>query len=523
MAGKKQTITIKLEGASYNLALPHSLSAAPNPAYESAGTLPVPRSITILVLLLALVMGGALAMIAALPLMWVAVACVCLCGLFGALLWWSASWPLVPVLRVVLVASFSFELDINLFPVFKYHEGPQGLNISLTLIVSLLLLGAQALKRLDGKPREPVFPLSFSLASAVMLLLCAVSILDSSERQLGFYGLWGLAATLLVCFVVAREFSSRTMLRIAVITMAVAVGSNGLIALLQSTTGMFTEWTLLGAAKEESRQLIGEGEISRVSALLGTANSFGWYLVTMLPVLLAMLAARIEDFRGRKRWLLGISACLAITALILTYARGSWIAFGVSMLAFTALALRATPKASRGRFVVRISVAALLAALLCLPFTEQIYTRLTEDDRGAAYSRVPLMEVAQAMIAGNPWLGVGLGNYEAEMRRYDQTPERITDTFDWPVHNIFLYMTAEAGIPATLCFLALIAIALRRGFGALGSRDPLLQALAAGMIAGMIAYLMTGLKEPGSFGAPQLRPCYLFLGLLLALDRAQKQ
>jgi O-antigen ligase len=442
------------------------------------------------------------------------------------LLWWSAGWPLAPILRVILVAGLSFKLEVNLFPVFKYNEGPQGLNISLILLVSLLLVGARALKTLSGdKPRERDFPLSFSLASAMIFLICTVSILDSSEQRLGFYGLWGLAATWLMCFVTAKEFGDRATLRIAVLTMAAAVGSNGLIALLQSTTGMFTELTLLGAAREESRLAIGEGEIPRVSALLGTANAFGWYLVTMLPVLIAMLAGRVEDFRGRKRrmqWLLGISTGLAVTALVLTYARGSWIAFGVSMLAFAALALRATPKAHRRRFVLQISGAALLVTLLCLPFAGRIYTRLTEDDKGAAYSRVPLMQVAQAMIAGNPWLGVGLGNYEAEMRRYDQTPERITDTFDWPVHNIFLYMTAEAGIPATLCFLALVAIALRRGFIALGSPDPLLRALAMGLIAGMIAYLMTGLKEPGSFGAPQLRPCFLFLGLLLALDRATR-
>jgi putative inorganic carbon (hco3(-)) transporter len=165
----------------------------------------------------------------------------------------------------------------------------------------------------------------------------------------------------------------------------------------------------------------------------------------------------------------------------------------------------------------------VLSALLCLPFATPIYLRLTEDDHGSVQVRVPLMQVAQNMIADNPWLGVGPANYEAEMRRYDETREKITDGFDWPVHNIFLHMTAEAGIPATLCFLTLIIIALRRGWRALSSHDPFWRVLGAGLIAGSLAYLWVGLKEPGSFGAPQLRLAFFTCGMLLALDRARRR
>jgi O-antigen ligase len=208
--------------------------------------------------------------------------------------------------------------------------------------------------------------------------------------------------------------------------------------------------------------------------------------------------------------------------LILTYARGSWAAFGATMIVLSALAYRALPVEERGRYAMRVSGLAIVAALLCLPFTGSIYTRLTEDDQGAAYSRVPLMEVAQTMIEDNPLLGVGLSSYEAEMRRYDKTPDRISDTFDWPVHNIYLHMTAEGGIPATFCFLALIAIALGRGWRTMKSRDPFLRALALGFVVGLLAYLWTGMKELGSFGSPQLRYCFLLVGLLLAIDRANR-
>lgn len=509
---KKQSLIIEKIERTSDPALPPGLSAPPSPRLSVS-----------LFLLLALALGSLLAVLATLSLMLVVVLCVGLCGVLGALLWRSANRSLAPILQVVLVASFLFKLEVNLFPVFKYNESPPGVNISLMLIVSLMLLGAHIFKRWRGKPRDPVFPLGYSLVSMTLLLWCILSMLDSREPLFGFFALWELAATLLMCFVVANEFGSRAALRTAVIVMAVVFGVNGLVALLQSTTGMFTDWALLGAAREENRQMISEGEVMRASGFLSTANGLAWYLVTFLPVPLSMLILKVEDFRGWKRWLLAASSGLGVIALILTYARGSWIALGVALLALVALSYRTLTIAERGRFTLRVAAVALLTVLICLPFAETIYVRLTEDDRGSAYSRVPLIQVAQAIIADNPWLGVGLSNYEAEMRRYDTTPELISDTFDWPVHNIFLHMTAEAGVPATLCFLTLIIIALRRGWRALSSHDPFLRALAAGLSAGIIAYLFTGLKELGSFGSPKFRLCFLFCGLLLALDRAGRR
>lgn len=508
---EKQNVIIEKIERTSDLALPPGLSAPPS--------LPLLPPLSLL-LIFAPVLGGLLAVIATLSLMVVVVLCVGLCGVFGILLWRSANWPLAPILQVVLLASFLFKLEVNLFPDFKYNESPPGVNISLMLIVSLMLLGAHIFNRWRGKPRDSVFPLGYSLASMALLLWCILSILDSSEPLLGFYAVWGLATVLLMCFVVANEFGSRAAMRTAVIVMAVGIGVNGLVALLQSTTGMFTDWTLLGAAREENRQTISGGDILRASGFLGTSNGLGWYLVTLLPVPLSMLVLNAEDFRGWKRWLLAVSSGLGVVALILTYTRGSWIALGVALLALVALLYRTLAIAERGRFTLRVAAVALSAVLICLPFAGTIYIRLTEDDRGSAYSRVPLTQVAQAMIADNLWLGVGLSNYEAEMRRYDTTSELISDGFDWPVHNIFLHMTAEAGVPATLSFLTLIVIALRRGWRALDSRDPFLRALAAGLIAGIIAYVITGLKEPGSFGSQKLRSCFLFCGLLLALDRA---
>lgn len=500
-----------------------ALEAFPNYTTQSAvWTLATRLGAPLLIVALAVAFSVMFAGLGGLPIKTLAGVIIAVCGLLGVLAWASVSWPIVPVLRVLLLASLAFRLEINLFPLFKYNEGLPGLNVSLMLLTSLALVCAHCLARLKGKPAEPVFPVSFSLSVIALLLWCALGILAGTEQLLAFYAWWSLASCLLFTFAVANEVGRRERLRTAVLVIAVVVGANGVIGTLQATTGALTDLTWLGAAKEENRQAFGDGEISRATGLQGMANSFAWFLVTLLPTLMAVLILRVRDFSLWQRRSLVLATAAGLLALLLTYARGSWLAFGLAFGVLLALSYSVLPVAERQRFGKQIATLMLLGFTLCLPFLGPIVIRLTEDDNGSAYSRVPLSQVAQTMIEANPLLGVGLSNYEAEMRRYDHTPDRITEDFPWPVHNIFLHTAAEAGLPGLALFLLLIALALHQGWQVLGSSDRLLQACAIGLLCGVLAYLVTGLKELGSLGTPQFRVCFMCCGLLLALGRIRR-
>jgi O-antigen ligase len=477
----------------------------------------------VLLIGLALLAGGGVALLSNLPVTTLAFVLVMLCGGLGALAWASARWPVVSILRVLLLASLALRAEINLFPQFKYNEGLPGLNISLLLLTSVALLVAHGLERLRGKAAATVFPVSFSLLTGALLLWCLLGVANSRETLLGFYAWWSLAGCLLFTWVVANEFGHRARLRTAVCVIALMIGLNGLIGVCQATMSSFPDLSSLGAAKAENLQAFGDGEIKRASGLQGMANSCAWFLVTLLPVLLAVLILRAREFSRRQNWLLAGAAASGLLALLLTYARGSWIAFALAFGLLLLLGYRSLPMAQRQRFARQIAILVLFGLALCLPFFGPIIIRLTEDDNGSAYSRVPLSQVAQTMIMANPLLGVGLSNYEAEMRRYDHTTDRISEDFPWPVHNIVLHTTAEAGLPALLLFLALTGIACRQGWLALRCRDPLVQALAIGLLCGVLAYCVTGLKELGSLGQPQYRPLFLCFGLLLALGRISRQ
>jgi O-antigen ligase len=266
-------------------------------------------------------------------------------------------------------------------------------------------------------------------------------------------------------------------------------------------------------------------EISRASGLLEMSNSFGWYLASFLPALLAPVLLAGRSLKEWMRWSLIAGFLLGVLALVLTFSRGSWAAFAVTMPLLAGVALAARPPRERWVLLVRFVGVLMILVALSAPFLNAVVTRITQDDQGSAESRLPLMQVAFEMIKANPVFGVGLGSYEAAMRRYDETEDFISESFPFPVHNMFLHIAAEAGIPALVCLLVLTGLALACGWRVWRDRngDPLTRALAVGLMTGVLAYLLTGLKEPSSLDAGQIRLLFLLCGLLIANERAARR
>ncbi|NJK66063.1 MAG: O-antigen ligase family protein [Microcoleus sp. SU_5_3] len=87
------------------------------------------------------------------------------------------------------------------------------------------------------------------------------------------------------------------------------------------------------------------------------------------------------------------------------------------------------------------------------------WARLTDEmfpNRPTATLRTTQWEFAWSMTQQRPWTGWGLRNftplYEAQMHEWLGHP-----------HSLILMLTAETGIPATLCFLGLVGWVLARG------------------------------------------------------------
>lgn len=67
------------------------------------------------------------------------------------------------------------------------------------------------------------------------------------------------------------------------------------------------------------------------------------------------------------------------------------------------------------------------------------------------WRRLQLADVSLKMIADKPWFGVGLNNFIPSLPVYGY--QSGWPNFLQPVHNIYLLIAAEAGIPTLITFL----------------------------------------------------------------------
>ena len=125
------------------------------------------------------------------------------------------------------------------------------------------------------------------------------------------------------------------------------------------------------------------------------------------------------------------------------------------------------------------------------------------------------------MIEDNPFTGIGLNQYRREMTRYDETGMFVSQEFPNPVHNVFAHVTTEIGIPGGIIFCLLLIFAFFECLWAMRTHDRLLFALGLGLSVALIAFAISGVKEPGSLGSvrPPMRTFFLLIGIAMALTR----
>ncbi len=232
------------------------------------------------------------------------------------------------------------------------------------------------------------------------------------------------------------------------------------------------------------------------------------YIGVVAP--LALAAA----FTARRR--AGAAALFAVfgaagTASVLTLSRGGLLNIGIT----TCLVLAVTapsPAVSRSRkLAVGVGILALVA-VLTVCFSTSLMARIAalalevegEDARGAQFQQ------ALTMIAANPLRGVGLGNYLEVMGQYGPT-------LPYPVHNKFLLVTAETGIPGGLLYAVpwgyALSVLARRAIDGAGAPERIFHAGFAASIFGTLLNMNTDVYGTG--GAPELA-LFLVVGLGLA-------
>jgi O-antigen ligase len=219
----------------------------------------------------------------------------------------------------------------------------------------------------------------------------------------------------------------------------------------------------------------------------------------------------------RLKWVLVPSFLLISTTLILTYSRGAFLALGVGGLATLYLCFF---RRSKHPVVSLIGSMVLMVILFVasMALVSPLRQRFFEEDYGAARTRIPMSWVALNIIRHHPWLGVGLGNYTFEAPFYDISREGISYEFPQPVHNEFLLIAAEQGLPSLLLFLVILGYILGQLHRLSRSpNDSILAFLAIGLLGSYLGWCV--FRQTDYVYVLLGDPFWLLAGLSVAMTR----
>jgi O-antigen ligase len=336
-------------------------------------------------------------------------------------------------------------------------------------LCALCWLGSRRDAATPAIPRELRAPLTLTAALATWASLSALWA-RSADHVVDVAWTWWVAVATLV--VVCAAMSSPRAARI--ILLAFVAGAT--LAVLAGLAG------LGGAqgARVDGRLAGGGGDPNVLAAGL-------------VPAAVLAAALRRRPSPTGVRLALLVAMATLVTGLLLTESRGGALAGAACVVAAFVL--------FRGRRwrVAGLAAALVIGLVLALAASPSGLGRLTHfGDEGSG--RTELWRVALHEAADHPFTGVGLGNFADESQRYTLSvgtlrfANEIVDKRN-VVHNSYLEVLAETGIPGLVLFLAIVATCLHatwvaaRRFAVAGRAD--LSTLSEAVLVAQIGILST--------------------------------
>lgn len=233
------------------------------------------------------------------------------------------------------------------------------------------------------------------------------------------------------------------------------------------------------------------------------ANVLGGILVFLLPIPLAMLLFTWRSLRGWQRLLLFAAVLLMGLALLLSQSRGALIALGAVGLLLASLRWR-------WGWLGIVLAGGIMGWLLLAGNTPQFMDTLTTDDTFSGFDmRVDIWQRGLYMLQFFPLTGGGMGTFMPIMRQF--YPLLLVDSSSIPhVHQIFLQVALDLGIPGLLAWLLVLLIiivnALRITQRGRALDDRWLQGLGAGLLAAQVALVVQGQLDAVLWGMVRTAP-----------------
>ena len=364
-------------------------------------------------------------------------------------------------------------------------------------IVSLLVGGGLWLIRLKADPDLHFRRLPFDRLVLLFAAIAGLSVFVSPDRAFSFYNYYNLVGIYVVAYFLTGQLV-RDEEQLRRIMEALALGA--VVVVVYGISQFF-----VGIDTSQMKWVDGEAfpELKkRVFSTWENPNILAGYLNEVICFVFAFLMAGKERL---SRFLLGISLLALVGCLLMTYARGAFLAIAA------VIGLYGIFRDWRVLFAcVSVGAAALFSEPL---LAERLISAFTAADTSSEM-RLALWESTVAMIFDHPVMGIGWGAYWMVYPQYDFY---INDPAVKIVHahNMYLHFAAEIGVFGAMAyfwtFFGTLRMALQKRAG-----TAFLQTFRIGAGLALLSVALGGLTDDVVFNIPTS----ILLWMLLALTAA---
>lgn len=302
------------------------------------------------------------------------------------------------------------------------------------------------IKKITNRSLPEATPIN--LAVIIYLLFCLFSVFVSSNPKISWGSFLGKVLQNTAFFLVVSEaFNSKKKFKVLIWVLFFSL-------VLLSADGLFQYFTHKDFLRNRPAMFF-----NRMYASFGTPNSFGCYLISLIPFVLLQSFAKFNS--NKHKIAFGALSIVLFSCLMLTVSRGAWFGFIGSVL-FISMWVPAL-------WIVLCSLGLLIlfASPLYESFLKQRLANFFSFDDLSGQDRRVMWQAGWSMFKAGPWFGLGIGTFMFNFKEYVADKTHYISY----AHNCYLQIAAEIGLVGLSVFLAIVGLFFYNGIRTLRRAD----------------------------------------------------
>lgn len=332
-------------------------------------------------------------------------------------------------------------------------------------------------------------PLPDKNDTLIFLLVCAyiLSSITAPDKAAALHSIMYLLRFVAIYFYISRNFAPHHVHWLFIAIIVIIIGESAL-AMYQYLTGKLIGLAMdRGAGVRLNEQYIVPG-IEHRNRATGTAyesHTFGLYVAILAQFAFVMVSSCFQN----KRFRLLSSALFSVVlfSVLVSFSRSAWLSCLIALI----IAWFVHIKIWHEKQIILPTMILGLVALILSPWALSIIIERFASAEGLVSARFDQFPIAWNIWTDHFFFGYGVGNYMEALKTYN-TPGII----ELPVHNVFLWLAAEAGLIGVVLFYWIAFAAIRRAWKIARRKAHPQRRIALAVFCGLIAYLLDGLTDP---------------------------